>query len=394
MDAEDLARLLEKHRVPGAQLAVRRNGVTVAVEAGEERHGSGRAMTAGSAFPLGSLTKPFTAALTLILAEEGDLDLDEPLTGLGGAVTLRRLLSHTAGLESEVDDPETGTRARWAARYCLRVRPQFPPGTVFSYSNVGYVLAGWLAEEATGMDWAEALEAILLRPLGIPVTAATVSGHAVGERIVPIDEQFLPALEAPDGGLTSSAAGLVRFCAADVVATMCADQLGPVEAGPFGMADGWGLGWARYRAEDGADWFGHDGTGDGISCHLRFDPATGAAVALTANAGTGPALWADVLAELEIPLGRPAPWPEPVAAWPGCAGVYRNGRSEFEFTMTGDHLVLVGTGPLTCHPGLRFRVRDRSGTTHEGRFLRDPAGRVDRVQVTGRLARRAGGPAS
>ncbi|GLZ36654.1 serine hydrolase domain-containing protein [Actinokineospora sp. NBRC 105648] len=404
MDDEGLLRLLEKHRVPGAQLVVRRARVTHAIEAGEERCGSGRAVTAASAFPLGSLTKPFTAALALTLVDDGELDLDEPLPGLGGAVTPRGLLSHTAGLESNVDEDATGPRSRWAARYSRHTLPEFPPGAVFSYSNVGYVLAGQLAEEVTGMDWAEALEAIVLRPLDIPLTAATVSGHAVGERIVPVGEQLVPDLEAPDGGLALSAADLVRFCSADVVEAMCEDQLGGVEAGPFGMADGWGLGWARYRPDDSAvpdgsdgvgatDWFGHDGTGDGTSCHLRFEPATGTAVALTTNAATGPALWADVLAELAIPLGRPAPWPEPVAAWPECAGVYANGGSAFDFTMTGDELVLGGTGSLRCHPDLRFRVRDQSGNVHQGRFLRDPgSGRVDRVQVTGRLAvRRAGG---
>ncbi|WP_370949851.1 serine hydrolase domain-containing protein [Amycolatopsis sp. cg5] len=359
MDAETFTRLLAKHDVPGAQLVVRRDGETISLAAGEERLGSGRAVTAESRFPLGSLTKPFTAALAMTLVADEDLDLDEPLTGL--PVTLRQLLSHTSGLESTVD--EEGSRSRWASKY--RRQPEFTPGTVFSYSNVGYVLAGHLAEEVTGMDWAEALKAIL----GVEVEEATVSGHS-GR--IPV-EQVMSSLEAPNGGLALSAANLVKFLENDINDDMCDEQLEGIEIGPFGMADGWGLGWARF----GSFW-GHDGTGDGTSAHLRFSDDL--AIALTANAGTAPALWADVLAELEFapPAADQVPVPAPLDR----AGVYRNGDAEFVIDVKDGQLSLGGT-PLICFEDLTFQLRDNSGTAYGGRFLPD-----ELLQVTGRLARR------
>jgi len=390
MDGEDLSRLIGKHRVPGAQLVVRRNGRVVTLEAGEERYGSGRTVTARSVFPLGSLTKPFTAALAMTLVADGDLDLDDPLPGLGGQVTLRRLLSHTSGLPSNVDDEASGSRSRWASRYRRDSRPDYPPGAVFSYSNIGYLLVGHLVEEVTGMDWAEALEAIVLRPLGIPMVAETVSGHTGRDRLVPVEEQIMPELEAPNGALALSATDLIGFLDAEVTGAMCSDQLAGIETGPYGMADSWGLGWALYRTP-GADWFGHDGTGDGTSCHLRFEPVSGTAVALTTNAAAGPALWADVVAELDLPLNRSST--EPRVPGPAeCAGVYVNGTSEYVIAADGDQLVLAHGGPLTCYPGLRFDIRDQAGTAYGGRFVREAgSGRVELLQLTGRLARRREG---
>ncbi|MFD8495082.1 serine hydrolase domain-containing protein [Amycolatopsis sp. NPDC059657] len=359
MDAETFTALLAKHGVPGAQLVVRRGGETLSLAAGEERLGSGRAVTAESRFPLGSLTKPFTAALAMTLVADEDLDLDEPLARL--PVTLRQLLSHTSGLESNVD--EDGSRSRWAAKY--RRQPDFTPGTVFSYSNVGYVLAGHLAEEVIGMDWAEALEAIL----EVAVEDPTVSGHS-GR--IPV-EQIMSSLEAPNGGLSLSAANLVKFLENDINAEMCDEQLDAVEIGPFGMADGWGLGWARL----GSFW-GHDGTGDGTSAHLRFSDDV--AIALTANAGTAPALWVDILAELDFapPTSERVPVPAPLDR----AGVYVNGDAEFVIDVSDGQLFMGGV-PLTCFEDLTFQIRDNSGTAYGGRFL---SGEL--LQVTGRLARR------
>lgn len=74
-----LSVLADKHRVPGAQLAVHLGGETVAVEHGELEYGTGRSVTAGTAFPIGSISKAWTATLVMILVADGDLELDAPL---------------------------------------------------------------------------------------------------------------------------------------------------------------------------------------------------------------------------------------------------------------------------------------------------------------------------
>ncbi|MFI1203686.1 serine hydrolase domain-containing protein [Streptomyces sp. NPDC020883] len=432
-----LAELAARHQVPGAQLAVLHGGDRFLVHTGVADTTTGAPVAADTAFPVGSLTKPFGAALAMILVADGDVDLDDPLDGplpefgAGHLVTLRQLLSHTGGLPSDVPEGTAGTgdRARWVARHCRTEDLAHPPGTVFSYSNVGYVVVGRLVEAVTGMTWQEAVGAVLLEPLGIrPAFVAgpertdrpVASGHGVQAargRVLPVAEQDLPEVELPNGGLALSAGDLVSFARRYFAGCpdpapldrataddMCFDQLASIAVGPYGMADGWGLGWARY--DDGAaDVYGHDGTGDGTHCSLRFDPSNGSAVALTANANTGARLWADLaprLRELGLPVGdRPEPGapagPGPVSAAARCPGHYANGDTVFEVTRAADGGLLLGFGgapraELLCTPELRFTMRELgNGTCSPGRFVADPlTGRIDYLQITGRLAARTG----
>ncbi|NEY31236.1 serine hydrolase, partial [Streptomyces sp. PRKS01-65] len=168
---DDLARA---HGVPGAQLAVHTGTQVISVHTGTADAATGSAFTADTAVPLGSVTKLYTAAAVLLLADDGDLDLDEPAAAILPElralpeVTIRHLLSHTAGLPSGPDsDTAAGlTTARYLASVCAPRDVLFAPGTGFSYSNAGYTAAGRLIEEITGMTWREAIRALLLDPLG------------------------------------------------------------------------------------------------------------------------------------------------------------------------------------------------------------------------------------
>jgi len=438
--AEILAEVARKHQLPGAQLAVRQRNRVRTVETGETKYGGGEPVTAGSAFPLGSLTKPFTAALAMTLVADGDAELDAPLAafapvpGAGRVLTLRQLLSHTGGLAAGVDESEerSAHRGRFVARHCREADLAHPPGTVFSYSNVGYLVVGHLIETITGMSWYEALGSILLEPLGITPayvvgggdrpSRTVVSGHTVRPsdgRVTAVDGQFLPPVEAPAGALALSAADLVAFGSRfldgsevtavapgpldpETVREMCRDQLTGITAGPFGMADGWGLGWARY--DGGTDFYGHDGTGDGTSCHLRFAPRSGLAVAFTTNANTGHQAWTSVMERLHsvgIDVGDhtfspPVGSGQIVTAPEECLGRYVNGTTEFRIHRGEDGRLLLSLdgrphSELDCHGDLRFTLRelDDSRAVHTGRFLPgDGTGRGEYIQISGRLARR------
>ncbi|GAA3670622.1 serine hydrolase domain-containing protein [Lentzea roselyniae] len=382
--SELLERLARKHDVPGSQLVIRRGG-----EVFEACHG----VTKESAFPLGSLTKPFTAALVLTLAEDGDLGLDEVLPRL--PVTPRQLLTHTAGLAANVEQQERVSRKRWVARHCRPEDLVHRPGEVFSYSNAGYVLAGHLVEDVTGVNWWDAVESILLWPLGItpsfvagpPTERRPVPGHS-GSRV--ITDQALPELEAPAGALALSAADLAAF-ALKHDAAMRQDHLAGHPAGPYGLADGWGPGWAVYR-EAGRTWFGHDGTGDGTSCHLRFEPDSATVVVLTTNAATGSALWPDLVDELRadgiaVADHRPAPdGPEATEAQAEeLTGRYANGDALVDVAHRGGGRLdlSIDGGPgvtVTCRADLTFTVPGSPVTP--GRFL---PGRL--LQLGGRTAR-------
>ncbi|MEV7185650.1 serine hydrolase domain-containing protein [Kitasatospora sp. NPDC093102] len=410
------AELALRHGVPGAQVAIWRDGLLRTAETGEEEAGSGRAVTVATAFPLGSLTKAFTATLAALLVADGDADLDEPLSEqlgelrAGPEFTLRQVLSHTAGLAANTAElPPGTTRARWLARHASELAVH-EPGTVFSYSNPGYLIAGRLVEEITGLDWAEAVQSMLLRPLGCDTAAPTAVGHLVRPDAPPrpIREQSVPPLEDPAAGLCVSARDLAVFGAAhlglgpgaglldDATArSMREDVTEGLAVDAYGLADGWGAGWSRYGG-----WFGHDGTGDGAWSHLRLNPATGTVVALTANGSTGARLWESLLGRLGetgLEVGdhpRDTRGAEPVPAPAQCAGDYANGDWSCRVEADGGDLLLSIAGAeavrLLVAEDLSFRTPSdggaRAAMPYLGRFLRDPVtGDVDRVQITGRL---------
>lgn len=433
MNREDLARLAERHRIPGAQLVLYRDGETVLVQTGRERYGDGPPVTARSAFPYGSVTKAFTATVVLQLVSSGDLDLDKPIgsylselalsrNGIEHTVTVRQLLSHSSGLPCDFD--ENGPPAPSFRRYALSagtLEPVYQPGTAFSYSNAGYVLLGLLIDEISWMSWWDAIESLLLDPLDIepafcadpriPARNRTiVSGHSVTDRRTISIQPAIPVFDAPAGGLAGSAADLVAFARmhlGDAPALLAGPdrelmRTGAGELTPFGLASGWGLGIARFRSAQ-ADWFGHDGTTDGTTCHLRFEPVSRVALALTTNGVNGLRLWEDVLAALRAEGLDVGNYPAarlpggPVPAVPECVGVYRNGDVEYVVTQAQDGAWSVDLDDgiarnLTFYQGLRF-CAEAPGTgepTVAGRFLREPGtGEIGLMEIGGRAARRS-----
>ncbi|HET9140094.1 serine hydrolase domain-containing protein [Actinophytocola sp.] len=418
--------------VPGAQLALHTPAGSWTAAYGVEERGDGRVLTPESTIPVGSISKTFTAALAMVLVSDGDLDLDTPVTeylpdlrragGHATRLTLRHLLSHTSGLPSDREHP-SATSLRRHVLDCLReLDPLDRPGRAFSYSNIGYVLAGYLVEAVTGMTWWEAMEVVLFKPLGLapsfvvgPATRRqTASGHSVNPalgRIRPV-RQSLALVEAPAGAIAASASDLVvlgRLLAGHddsglIDAAVLAEMRTPLPgAEPFGVADGWGLGLALFDTDDRV-WFGHDGTAEGTSCHLRFEPVSGTVVALTTNGSTGIPMWHElvaVLGEMGLRIGdyhgaaRIESPTVPLAEYAGCVGGYRNGEMEYSVRQHADKLRLTVDGEpygeLVLYRDLVFAVRDLdTGLVDQtGRFIRDARhGEIGWVQVGGRLARR------
>jgi CubicO group peptidase (beta-lactamase class C family) len=434
---DTLASLARAHRVPGAQLAIHHDGETVAVEVGELEHRTGQRVTGDAAFAVGSITKSFTATVAMILVADGDVELDAPIGDylpevdeLGAQLTLRQLLSHTGGLASGPDSEDviTATLRRYIADHCHRRNLVLPPGTGFSYSNMGYVLVGQLIETITGMSWWEATESILLRPLGIvpafvgsgwyrPHRRPMATGHSVNVavgRTRPVRQSLAPA-EAATGALAVSATDLVTLGllhagtgVPDLLPPHIAEQMRePVPAAePYGLADGWGLGLAAFQHPTSehatTEWVGHDGNAGGTSCYFRADPSGGWVVAFTSNANTGAAMWQDLLAELDgtdVPIGAPRAWTsqsQSFAPPPGCAGTYANGDVEYVVAAKdGGRLYLSVDGDafarLTFHEDLTFSLRDPETGQHVfgGRFMRHRAtAAIDGIQVGGRHALR------
>ncbi|MFF8602473.1 serine hydrolase domain-containing protein [Streptomyces sp. NPDC015232] len=440
--------LTAEHRIPGAQLSLYRDGTLWEFCAGVERTGSGRPVTPRSRFAYGSVSKLFTAALVMQLVEDGEAELDTPVTELlagvpGHAavgaghpmarVTLRQLLSHTAGLVSDHEGAPLRTPSlRRYFESVVRDGHFGVPGRAFSYSNTGYAVAAYVIEVLTGQSWWDSLESYVMLPAGLDLAfvedprpgrrpGATVSGHAVDlstGRTEPVDFYCESTLAAA-GGIAGSATDLVRFGRAflgeghealdsdlaDPEALAAMGRAVPA-AEPFGLAAGWGAGWGLYPGADGL-WLGHDGTLDGGSCNVRVDPASGTVLAFTTNATTGLAAWLDLVGELDGLLGlrighyeQPVPAGRPYDGTAALAGEFVNGELAIRVSHEahdGGTLRLDAdngvSGVLTVGSDLVFSVSaaDQGDVLFSGRFLSSADGRpADLLQYNGRTLRRAG----
>lgn len=166
---------------------------------------NGREMSSDTIFYVGSVSKVFTAALTLTLIENGMLSLDEvAFEASGEIVRVRHLLLHTSGLSREGDFeywfnarfPDTASLQHYLANASL----QFPPGTSYSYSNIAYAALGQVIERASGMSFEDALAHYLTSKLDLTRTGTTQPALCLAAGYSPVDG-VLPNADRPFAGL-------------------------------------------------------------------------------------------------------------------------------------------------------------------------------------------------
>ena len=147
-------------------------------------------------FRIASVTKIFTAASILKLAEAGTLSLDDSLARYfphmpdAGRITIRQLLNHTAGISDRASQAQAGSARRESERAArladILERPlNFAPGTSWSYSNAGYILLGAVIETVTGEPWHAVLQKQFFQPLRMTHTrygdmSTLIPGRAAG----------------------------------------------------------------------------------------------------------------------------------------------------------------------------------------------------------------------
>ena len=172
--------VLVERGVPSASIAVVKGGKLVYTQAyGKSLLEPPTKAEPGMRYSIGSVSKQFTAAAILLLQEEGKLTLDDAVgkyvPGLtrGNEVTIRQILSHTAGyqdywpedyLMTPMMRPETAQQIlnTWAKKPL-----DFEPGTKWQYSNTNYVIAGEIVEKASGQKLMQFLGEHIFHPLGM-----------------------------------------------------------------------------------------------------------------------------------------------------------------------------------------------------------------------------------
>ena len=257
-------------------------------------------------FWIASMTKPMTAVCVMMLAEQGKLSVDDPVEKfipefrelrLGGArpprpVTIRDLLTHTAGLGDATIPPKASLAERVAAYAHAPMR--FAPGSRWDYCNGGFNTLGRVIEVVSGKSYDSFLRQRLLSPLGMGDTTFWPSPRRVAKSYRPggggldetsvyarpgdISDRSRPALAA--GGLFSTASDVARFyqmilnggslgsrkiLSAQSVKLMTSVQTGGIRTG-FVEGMSWGLGFQIVRSPQGATAalspgsFGHGGS--------------------------------------------------------------------------------------------------------------------------------------
>ncbi len=339
--ATTIAAALAWHRVPGCAVAVIADGHL------DWTRGYGVTASAGSAVPVGadtlfqscSISKAVAATAALRLVQAGRLDLDADINdaltswqlpandGWQPCVTLRHLLSHTAGLTycwypgHRHDMPLPATRETLLGQAPANtppVRVTALPGLNFRYSGSHFTALQQLLMDVTGQPFAALLRELVFAPLGMRDSGyeldlparhpgATASGHDAGGAPIADGWRLLP--ESAGAGLWTTPADLCRLaCAvsaawsgatAGFLSQEAARQLLTAQTG------GWGLGWT-VETIGGALRVGHSGGNIGYRCLLRYWPELGLGAAVMTNADDGTYLVNEVFAA----IGREYGWPD------------------------------------------------------------------------------------
>jgi CubicO group peptidase (beta-lactamase class C family) len=241
------------HSIPGASLAVTRNGKLVYHKGyGVANQATGEKVTPAHQFRLASVSKTYTGAAVMKLVQDGKLNLDAKVFGPGAvlgttygtqpynanlsAITVRHLLQNVTGswgstTGGDVIDHNPAFSNVQMLNWVLNTRPNpTAPGTKYDYSNVGFWIAGRVIEAVSGKPYINYIKEDLLAPIG--ATATDIAGKTAAER-KPNEVMYygqgadanhvyniaFPRRDA-DGGLIATATDLMRFvCAIDGFAT-------------------------------------------------------------------------------------------------------------------------------------------------------------------------------
>jgi len=341
-------------------------------------------------FRLASVSKQFTAAALLQLAEDGVVALDDPITkhlpsfrAAGGTITLLQLLNHTSGIPSLTALPDFRRRAPLVRTpddviaMFDGLPADFAPGTGLEYNNSAFVLAGEIAARAAGTTYAELIRTRLFEPLGMDE-----SGYADETRLIPRRargykaeggalvnaDAFNMTVPGGAGALGSTASDLLKWARALPALEVVGDESFARMTAPTTIEGGitipYGLGLA-LGLQDGAPWFGHGGNIEGFNTWIEWLPEQDAAVVVLVNTeGEQAEQLARRIARLLLPeqaegASGAAKAPEPAAPLDAtraasCVGRYRSRNLDLEIVAAADGSLVAKLGPQTTGP-LVFR---------------------------------------
>jgi CubicO group peptidase (beta-lactamase class C family) len=427
LPAKPLAQRMTDLKTPGVSVAVINDGaIEWAKGYGVTETGTVTPVTAQTLFQAASISKPVAALAALRLVEQGKLSLDEDVNARltswkvpendftkSEKVTLRRLLSHSAGLTVHgfggyaADAPEPtliqvldGTKPANSDP----VRVDVVPGKIRRYSGGGYTVAQQLMIDVTGRPFPALMAELVLKPVGMTDSTyeqplpearrgAAASGHTSDGKLVPGRYHTYPEMAA--AGLWTTPTDLAKFLLeierARRGASAVLSQARALEM-TTAQKPGYGLGLSLDGLGKSAS-FGHGGSNEGFQCQMTafFEGGRGAVVMTDGDRGgflAGEILRA-VAREYDWPALKPVE--KKVVAVDAKALASFEGRYELQPGRFLDVKLEGGTlfvgdveGKVELYPESETRFFD----TAEGHiivFVKGPDGRADHMLIDGQL---------
>lgn len=261
-------------------------------------------VTAESLWHIGSDTKAMTATLAGVLVKEGELSWGTALEMQNGSrLTLKMLLSHRAGLPTDapedfrengfqVEDRNVRRQRAELAKIVQKMTLKTSPGEAYHYSNLGYTMAAYLMEEATGKAWEKLIEEKIFQPLrmktpgyGAPEEKGEPRGHTIADGVrIPAERGWSgdnPAFDSPAGGVHLSLADWISFLQEHLKGARDKGIL--LEGAGYRIlhtpvGDNAALGWIKVE-----DILAHSGSNTMWYATARLDLKTGKGVVLVSN---------------------------------------------------------------------------------------------------------------
>ena len=333
---EQIAAALKARGLVGLSAAVVENGTTVLAEGfGKRSLQTGEPVTADTMFAIGSITKQFTAACVLLLAEDGKLAVTDkvakyyPDLTRAADITLLDLMNHVSGYPDYypldfVDRPMARPTPSDEVIRRFGTRPlDFEPGSRYSYSNTGYLILGRVVEKVSGQSYSDFLTGRILKPLGLVHTAyepdpgspACARGHMSfwlgAPEIVPLEGK---GWVAAAGALFSTPTDLAAWDLALVGGKVLKPESFKLMTAPRRLNDGtlsnYGCGLAMGE-RGGVAFLSHSGAVNGFHALNIVVPSTRSAAILLSNLSSYSdtnAVYGE-LTKLVLPPAAPAPAP-------------------------------------------------------------------------------------
>ncbi|WP_035373362.1 serine hydrolase domain-containing protein [Pseudoduganella violaceinigra] len=331
LDDAILAEMSRSH-IPGVSIAVVKDGKII------REQGYGLAdiennvkVTPDTVFQSGSVGKTFTAALVMLLVQDGKLALADPVSKYLAntpkaweGITIRHLLTHTSGLGdpyAKLDLTKDYTEEELIALEA-QIPMLFAPGEKWSYSNMGYHLLGFICNKAGGKFYGDQLRERIFAPLDMGtriISEADIVPHRAhgyerkGGKLVN-QSWVAPRLNTTaDGSLYLTARDLAKWDLA-----LYGDQVLPASVRqaswtPARLNDGkateYGYGWQLFE-RNGHKTIAHGGAWQGFRAQLyRFVDDKLSVVVLANSASARPAKLGDIVAAHYLPALAPKPAP-------------------------------------------------------------------------------------